>query len=59
MALLSMLPFLPLIAIVLIIGSIVFRPPSEKLQHALAEGAIWGISSIFAFSAEILFLTRV
>ncbi|HCI13164.1 MAG: hypothetical protein A2063_06695 [Gallionellales bacterium GWA2_60_142] len=59
MTLLSMLPFVPVIAIVLIIGSIVFRAPSEKLQHALAEGVIWGISSIFAFGAEILFLAHI
>jgi len=57
MTLLSMLPFVPVIAIVLMIACIVFRSPKDKLQHAVAEGMIWGISSIFAFSAEILFLS--
>ncbi|MCK9200041.1 MAG: hypothetical protein M0P59_01940 [Gallionella sp.] len=59
MELLSVLPFLPAIAIVLMIGSIIFRHPGEKLQSAFAEGTIWGVTSIFAFSAEILLLAHI
>ncbi|OGS91613.1 MAG: hypothetical protein A2061_10665 [Gallionellales bacterium GWA2_59_43] len=59
MELLSVLPFLPAIAIILMAGSIVFRSPREKLHLALAEGAIWGATSIFAFGAEILLLAHI
>jgi hypothetical protein len=59
MELLSVLPFLFVIAFILMIGSIIFRHPAEKLHRAVAEGAIWGITSIFAFGTEILLLAHI
>ena len=58
MELLSVLPFLFVVAFILMIGSIIFRNPAEKLHRAVAEGAMWGFSSIFVFGAEILLLAR-
>lgn len=58
MALLSALPFLFAMAIVLMVASILFKSPKQNLQSALTEGAIWGTSSLVAFSAEFLLLIR-
>ena len=59
MNLLSVLPFLFAMAIVLMVGSILFKSPKQNLQSALTEGAIWGSSSFVVFSAEFLLLIRV
>ncbi|MDP2144125.1 MAG: hypothetical protein Q8J80_08320 [Gallionella sp.] len=59
MELLSVLPYLFVIALIVMIGSIIFRHPAEKFHRAVAEGAIWGVSSIFAFGAEILLLAHL
>ncbi len=59
MELFTVLPFLLVIAFILMIGSILLRNPAEELHKAAAEGAIWGLSAIFAFGAEILLLARI